>query len=148
MYLPIFLPWAKQPTPHTPPPHLLPASSPRRCEVRPGVKCKRENAVVQTVPTTSVSHSHALGFSSRLFTLFLCHCISFSPSHSSLLFLSLSQVGSLLQVVRVRDPSANEKWVPSHAMTLMNLTVRQPITLLHLASPRKTALRHTHTNTQ
>lgn len=42
---------------HIPPPHPLPASSPRRCEERPGVKCKRENAVVQTVPTTSVSHS-------------------------------------------------------------------------------------------
>lgn len=149
MYLPIFLPWAKQPTPHTPPPCLLP----RQCEERPGVKCKRENAVVQTVPTTSVSLSLPLSCSWFLpatlphACLLLCFSVIFLSLVLPSLSLSLSQVGWLLQVAGAQDPSANEKWVPSCAVTLMNLAVRRPITLLHLASPGKTALRHTHTRT-
>ena len=94
---------------------------PQRCEERPGVKCKRENAVVQTVPTTRVSLSLFLPSCSLFLqaTLpYVCFLLSFSVtillslSYSSLppsLPPSLAQVGWLLQVAGARDPSANEK---------------------------------------
>lgn len=70
--------------------HLLPASSPQRYEKRPGVKCKRENAVVQTVPTTSVSLSLSpslmllVSSSDSSSCLFLTLCLCHHFSHSSL----------------------------------------------------------------
>lgn len=81
--------------------HLLHTSSPWQCKERPGVKCKRENAVVQTVPTTSVSCSRPPSRSCfllwRLYLMFVSYSLSLSPSIFLLLsFLSLSQVGLLL----------------------------------------------------
>lgn len=156
MYLPIFLPWAKQHTAHTPPPHLLPASSPpssaRSVRVW-NVKGRTLSFKLSQPPVSPFlsSSPHALCFFKRLFLMFVSYTLSLSPSfplslsYSSLPpSLPLFQVGWLLQVAGARDPSANEKWVPSCAVTLMNLAVRRPITLLHLASPRKPTLYHTH----
>lgn len=151
MYLPIFLPWAKQPTPHTPPPCLLP----RQCEERPGVKCKRENAVVQTVPTTSVSLSlppscswflPATLHQVCLLLCFSCH-LSFSRSSLSLPSLSFSQVGCCfrLQVRRTPQPMKNEcrrtpwLWWTSPYVGLSLFSVWLP--------PEKCPATHTYTHT-
>lgn len=140
MYLPIFLPWAKQPTPHTPPPHLLPASSPRRCKERPGVKCKRENAVVQTVPTTSVSP--LLSFLPPSFPPAPAFCLWLLFMIVSYTLLSLRWAGCRLQVRRTPQPMKNEcrrapwLWWTSPYVALSLFSIWLP--------PEKPA-QHTHT---
>lgn len=69
-------------TTHTsfPPPPSFPLPPPQQCDERPGVKCKRENAVVQTVPTTSVSLSLPLCSSSLCLPLVLSLLRSPPPS--------------------------------------------------------------------
>jgi len=147
MYLPIFLPWAKQHTSSAPP-------SPQRCEERPGVKCKRRNAVVQNVPTTSVSRSlspslYALGFLQKLFLMsvssfFLFH---FSPPPS----LPLRWAGCCrLQVRGTPQPMKNDcrrapwLWWTSPYVGLSLFSIWLPPEKM----PRYTHTRtHTHTNT-
>lgn len=64
---------------------------PQRCEERPGVKCKRENAVVQTVPTTRVSLSLFLPSCSLFHHATLPH-VCFLLSFSVTILLSLSLI--------------------------------------------------------
>lgn len=150
MYLPIFLPWAKHHTPHTPPPHLLPPSGARSVRVW-NVKGRTLSFKLSQPPASPPLSPFTLYVSSSDSSSCLFLTRSLSPSSPLFLsfsspFLPPSQVSWLLQVAGARDPSANEKWVPSRGLTLMNLAVRRPITLLHLASPGKTALWHTHTH--
>lgn len=103
---------------NTHPSRLLHTSSlpppPQQCEERPGVKCKRENAVVQTVPTTSVSLClslpHALGFFQRLCLMFVSYPISLSPPPALFsLSLPLRWAGCCgLQVCGTPQPMKNE----------------------------------------